>query len=74
MWYLDTHPHHLKLTPGFTAAFAFIDYRADLACKIASIEPDSRMYLLGVSTDSAAYWVNRGRNKLNHVLTHGSKP
>ena len=73
MWYFDTHLHHLKRTPGFTAAFAFIDHRPDLACKIASIEPDSRMYLLGVSTDSGADWVNRVQNQLNHVLTHGSK-
>ena len=61
MWYLDTHLHHLKKTDpaGFTAAFAFIDHQPDLACKTASIEPDSRMYLLGVSTDSASDWVNR---------------
>ena len=73
MWYFNTHLHHLKRTPGFTAAFAFIDHRPDLACKIASIEPDSRMYLLGVSTDSAADWGNKVQNQLNHVLTHGSK-
>ena len=73
MWYFDTHLHHLKLTAGFTAAFAFIDHRPNLACKIASIEPDSCMYLLGVSTDSAADWVNKGQNQPNHVLTQGSK-
>ena len=53
MWYLDTHLHHMKRLPGFTAAFAFIDHRPGLACKMASIKPDSRMYLIGVSTDSA---------------------
>ena len=60
-WYFDTHLHHVKKTnpPGFTAAFAFIDHQPDLACKIAAIEPDSRMYLLGVSTNSASHWVNR---------------
>ena len=31
------------------------------------------MYLLHVSTDSAADWVNRVQSQLNHVLTHGSK-
>ena len=55
------------------AAFAFIDHGPDLACKIASIEPDSRMYLLGVSTDSAADWVNKVQNQPNHVLTHSSR-
>ena len=73
LWYLDTHLHHLKKTPGFTAAFAFIDHQPDLACKIASIEPESGMYLLCSSTDSASDWVNRVQNQLNHVLTQGSK-
>ena len=73
MWYFDTHLHHLKRTPGFTAAFAFIDHRPDMKCKIASIEPDSRMYLLGVPTDSAADWVNKVQNQLNDVLAQGSK-
>ena len=75
MWYFDTHLDHLKENhgPGFTAAFAFIDHQPDLACKIADIEPDSRMYLLGVSTDSLSDWVNRVKNQLNHVLTQGSK-
>ena len=35
--------------------------------------PDSRMYLLGICTDSLCDWVNRVHNKLNHVLTQGSK-
>ena len=75
MWYFDTHLHHPKKTnlPGFTAAFPFIDHQPDLACKIAAIEPDSCMYLLGLSTDSASDWVNRVQNQLNHVLTQGSK-
>ena len=51
----------------------FIDHQRDLVCKIAAIEPDSRMYLLGVSTDSLSDCVNRGQNQLNHVLTQGSK-
>ena len=62
MWYFDAHLHHQKRTAGFTAAFAFIDHWPDLTCEIASIEPDSRMYLLGVSTDSAANWINRVQN------------
>ena len=73
MWYFDTYLHQLQRRPGFTAAFAFIDHRPDLACKIASIEPDFRMYLLDMSTDSAVHRVNRVPNQLNHVLTHGSK-
>ena len=31
------------------------------------------MYLLGVSTDSAADWVNKEHNQLNHVLIHTSQ-
>ena len=73
MWYFDTHLHHLKETKGFKAAFAFIDHQPDLVCKIAAIEPDSRMYLLGVSTDSLSDWVNRVQNQLNHVWTQGLK-
>ena len=73
MWYLDTHLHHLKETKGFTAASASIDHQPDLVCKIAALEPDSRMYLLGVSEDSLSGWVNRVQNQLNHVLTQGSK-
>ena len=73
MWYFDSHLHHLKQTPGFTAAFAFIDHQPDLACRIASMEPDAHMYLPGVSTDSASDWVNRVQNQLNHIFTKGSK-
>ena len=52
--YFDTPLCHLKETHGlgFTAPLAFIDHQPDLACKIAASELDSRMYLLGVSTDS----------------------
>ena len=73
MWYFDTHLHYLKETKGFRPSFVFIDHQPDLVCKIAAIEPDSRMYLLGVSTDSLSDWVNRVQNQLNHVLTQGSK-
>ena len=73
MWYLDTHLHYLKETKGFRPSFVFIDDQRDLVCKIAAIEPDSRMYLLGIFTDSLSKWVNRVRNQLNHVLTQGSK-
>ena len=75
MWYFDTHLHHLKETRGlgFTAAFALIEHQPDLACNIAAIEPDSRLYLLGVSTDSLSDWVNRVQNQLNHVVTQGWK-
>ena len=51
----------------------FIDHQPDLVCKIAAVEPDSRMYLLGVSTNSLSDWVNRVQNQLNHILTQGSK-
>ena len=73
MWYFDTHLHYLKDDKGFKPSFVFIDHQPDLVCKIAAIEPDSRMYLLGVSTDSLSDWVNRVQNELNHVLTQGSK-
>ena len=73
MRYFYTHRHHLKRTPAFTAAFAFIDHQPHLASKIVSIEPDSRMYFPGVSRDDAAPWVNRVQNLLNHLLTEGSK-
>ena len=73
MWYFDAALHHLRRTLGFTAAFAFIDHGPNLGCKTAYIEPDSRMYSLGVSTDSAADWVNRVQIQLNHVLTQGTK-
>ena len=73
MWYVDTHLHHLKETKGFRPSFAFIDHQPDLVCKIAAIEPDSRMYLLAVSTDILSHCVNRVQNQLNHVFTQGSK-
>ena len=53
--------------------FVFIDHQPDLLCKIASIEPDSRMYLLGVTSDNLSDWVNRVQTQLNHVLTQWSK-
>ena len=58
---------------SFKPPSVFIDHQPDLVCKIAYIEQDSRMYLLGVSTDSLSDWVNRVQNQLNHVLTQGSK-
>ena len=73
MWYFDTHLNYLKNDKSFKPSFVFIDHQPDLVCKIASIEPDSRMYLLGVSTDSLSDWVNRVQTQLNHVLTQGSK-
>ena len=74
MWYLDTHLHYLKETKGFKPSFAFIDHQPDLVCKIAAIEPDSRMYLLGVFPNSLSDWVNRVQKQPNHVLTQVSKP
>ena len=71
MWYFDTHLHHLKETKGFKPSFAFIDHQPDLVCKITAIEPDSCMYLRGLSTISLSDWVNRVQNQLNHVLTQG---
>ena len=73
MWYLDTQLHYLKDDKGFKPSFVFIDHEPDLVCKIASIELHSRMYLLGVSTDSLSDWVNIVQNQLNHGLTQGSK-
>ena len=73
MWYSDTHLHYLKGDKGFKPSFVFIDHQPDLVCKIAAIEPDSRMYLLGVSTDSLCDCINRVQNQLNHDLTQGSK-
>ena len=73
MWYFDTHLWHLKEDKSFKPAFVFIDHQPDLVCKIASIESDSRMYLLGVTTDNLSDWVNRLQTQLNHVLTQGSK-
>ena len=73
MWYLDTQLHYLKNDKSFKPLFVFIDHQPDLVCKIASIEPDSRMYLLGVSTASLSDWVNRVQTQLNHVVTQGSK-
>ena len=73
MWYFDTHLHYLKDYKGLKPSFVFIDHQPDLVCKIAAIEPDSRMYLLGGSTDRLFDWVNRVQNQLNHVLTQGSK-
>ena len=73
MWYFDTHLHYLKQDKSFKPSFEFIDHQPDLVCKIASIEPDSHMYLLGVTTDNLSDWVNRVQTQLNHVLTQGSK-
>ena len=73
MWYFDTHLFYLKQDKSFRPAFVFIDHQPDLVCKIASIELDSRMYLLGVSTDNLSDLVNRVQTQLNHVLTQGSK-
>ena len=73
MWYLDTHLFYLKQDKSVNPAFVFIDHQPDLVCKIASIEPHSRMYFLGVTSDNLFDWVNRVQTQLNHVLTQGSK-
>ena len=62
MWYFDTHLFYLKQDKSFKPAFVFIDH-----------QPDSRMYLLGVTSDNLSDWVNRVQTQLNHVLTQGSK-
>ena len=72
-WYFDTHLFYVKQDKSFKPAFVFIDHQPDLVCKIASIEPDSRMYLLSVTSDNLSDWVNRVQTQLNHVLTQGSK-
>ena len=69
MRYFDTNLQHRKQPQEFTHNFAFMDHRPDMACKVASIKRDSRMYLLGVSADRAADWDNRVRKHVNHVLT-----
>ena len=51
--------------------FAFDDGVPDMACKIATIEPATRMYLPGVSIDRAADWDDQVKMKLKHALTHG---
>ena len=53
MWYYDPHLHHRKLQ-DFRLVFGFVDHVSDMACKIAAIQLDTRMYLLGVSTKRAA--------------------
>ena len=73
MWYFDTQLHYLKNDKSFKPSFVFIDHQPYLVCKIASIGPDSRMYLLGVSTASLSDWVNRVQTQLNHVFRQGSK-
>ena len=73
MWYFNTHLFYLKQDKSFKPAFVFIDHQPDLVCKIRSIEPDSRMYLLGVTSDNLSDWVNRVQTQLNHILTQGSK-
>ena len=73
MWYFDTHLFHLKQDKTFKPAFVFTDHQPDLVCKIASVELDSRMYLLGVTSDNLSDWVNRVQTQLNHVLTQESK-
>ena len=71
MWYFDTHLHYLKNDKSFKPSFVFIDHQPDPVCKIASIEPDSQMYLFGVSTDSLSDWVNRVQTQFHHLLTQG---
>ena len=73
MWYFDTHLFYLKQDKSFKPVFVFIDHQPDLVCKIASIEPDSRMYLLGITSDNLSGLVNRVQTQLNHVLTQRSK-
>ena len=73
MWYFDNHLFYLKRDRRFKPAFVFIDHQPDLVCKIASIEPDCRMYPLGVTSDTLSDWVNRVQTQLNHVLRQGSK-
>ena len=73
MWYLDTHLFYVKQDKSFKPAFVFIDHQPDMVCKIASIEPNSRMYLLGVTSDHLSDWVNRVQTQLRHVLTQWSK-
>ena len=73
MLYFDTHLFYLKQDKSFKHAFVFIDQQPDLVCKITSIEPDSRMYLLGVTSDNLSDWVHRVQTQLNQILTQGSK-
>ena len=59
MWYFDTHLFHLKQDKSFKPAFVFVDHQPDLVCNIAAMEPDSRMCLLGVTSDNLSDRVNR---------------
>ena len=70
MWYYDPHLQHRKVQ-DFTPVFGFVDHVPTMACKIAAIEPDTRMYLIGVSADRAAHWDDQVQKKLKHILTHG---
>ena len=70
MGYYDTHLQHRKVQ-DFELVFAFVDHVPDMACKIATIEPDTHMYLLGVSIDRAANWDDQVKMQLKHALTHG---
>ena len=72
--YFDTHLFYLKQDKSFKPVVVFIDHQPDQVCKMASIEPDSRMYLLGVTSENLSDWVNRLQTQLNHVLTQGSEP
>ena len=73
MWYFDTNLFYLKQDKSFKPVFVFIDHQPDPVSKIASIEPDSRMYLLGVTSNNLSDSVNRVQSQLNHVLTQGSR-
>ena len=73
LWYFNTHLFYLKQDKSFKPAFVFIDHQTDVVYKIASIEPDSRMYLLAVTSENLSDWINRVQTQLNHVLTQGSE-
>ena len=72
MWYYDTHLQHHKMQ-GFKAVFAFVDHVPDMAGKTAAIEPDTRKYILGVSSDGAADSDDQVQKQLKQVLAHGGE-
>ena len=71
MWYNDTHSQH-RNGKDSTAVFAFVGHVSDMGCKIATIKPDSLMYLLGVSIERATDWDDQVKVKLQHDLTHSA--
>ena len=68
MWYFNTHLHYLKNDKSFKPSFVFIDHQPDLVCKIVSIEPNSRMHLLSVTSDNLSHWFQQSADSVQPCL------